>query len=762
MAKRPPRRPSTAAYVRVPGLTPRLVGEVKWWKELVRQTRLLLARDPRAAGAALARARAGFYPESTLYSLDDPEFGDYVSNRQKELTWGLNWPAAQLLDDKLAFFYMARHFGLPTPEVLGVVVRGRTAALSGGYGDHVQRWLEEHGRLVVRPTRGAAGLGLLFLELVAGEPRVNGEPLGWDVLEAQLRTLDDHIVTEFVQQGSYARSIFAESTNTIRLLSMRQGDAPPFLAVAVHRFGVPSSAPADNWSRGALSALVDLETGRLGPGASLPTTGGPEAHAVHPTSGASLEGVLVPHWAEIRDRILAAARQMAFLPYVGWDVVVTEDGFQVIEGNKYSNVNLIQVHAPLMRDERVRAFFEDLRAHVAIPGRRRTVTAKPRPAAVVKIPGLPPRAIGHARWGLRLIREAAALARARLPVTEIAPALRLTREGFTPSSISLYGLNGDGRGEYLSDQELELSWIIDWPAAGLLDDKLAFSFMLEHLGVPAPRVRGVVVRGRVHSLDDGPDGPGWLRGVIQEGRGLVVRATRGGASHGTWFVAPADEGCRINGELVGWRALEQRIRALGDHLITEFVQPAAYGATLSPDTRNALQLITANPSDGPPFIVAAVHRFGDLTAGVDVHTGLIGPTRGTRASHGGGERLERHPNTHERVAEVRVPHWAEVRDGILACAAKLPFLPHVGWNVVVTDDGFAVVGGDKVPDVTTAQIHQPLLADPRAKAFYAEHGVLSVRRAAFKPAEQREGSPADGAPEAPLEEWPSALSPPGR
>jgi hypothetical protein len=42
---------------------------------------------------------------------------------------------------------------------------------------------------------------------------------------------------------------------------------------------------------------------------------------------------------------------------VGWDVMVTDDGFQVIEGNKFSDVQVLQVHRPLPDDRRVRDFY---------------------------------------------------------------------------------------------------------------------------------------------------------------------------------------------------------------------------------------------------------------------------------------------------------------------------------------------------------------------------------------------------------------------
>lgn len=59
----------------------------------------------------------------------------------------------------------------------------------------------------------------------------------------------------------------------------------------------------------------------------------------------------------MRAGILALAGRLSFLPYVGWDVVVTERGHAVLEGNHYCDVNLLQVHGPLLRDERVRALY---------------------------------------------------------------------------------------------------------------------------------------------------------------------------------------------------------------------------------------------------------------------------------------------------------------------------------------------------------------------------------------------------------------------
>jgi len=66
----------------------------------------------------------------------------------------------------------------------------------------------------------------------------------------------------------------------------------------------------------------------------------------------------MPNWDLIKNEILNAASKIPFIHYIGWDVVITDDGYKVIEANNYSDVNLLQVHQPLLRDDRVLEFFK--------------------------------------------------------------------------------------------------------------------------------------------------------------------------------------------------------------------------------------------------------------------------------------------------------------------------------------------------------------------------------------------------------------------
>jgi hypothetical protein len=65
----------------------------------------------------------------------------------------------------------------------------------------------------------------------------------------------------------------------------------------------------------------------------------------------------------------------------------------------------------------------------------------------------------------------------------------------------------------------------------------------------------------------------------------------------------------------------------------------------------------------------------------------------------------------------------------LCCAAHIgsgaPYLPYVGWDVVVTDDGIRILEGNSNSGLDGIQHYGPLLADPRVRRFYESRGAMS-------------------------------------
>ena len=298
----------------------------------------------------------GFTPKSAaLYDFNTYRPADYVSDLHERYCWTINQPNVELLTDKARFDRTLREHGY------GSVLPTRFGRIENGTfrgDDHdVATLLRREESLVIKPTGGAGGAGLYLCDLDRGVPQINGTRKSWAVVNDLVAHLSDHLVTEFVRQAAYAESIYPDTPNTIRVLTLNPSSGDPFVARAVHRLGSRTSGHVDNFSRGGLSAGID-EHGILGP--AVRYAGGEVSwHARHPDTGSRIDGVRVPGWANIHETVLSIVDDIPAFKYVGWDILCTEAGPRLLEGNANTDTDLLQAHGPLLVDERIRAFYRE-------------------------------------------------------------------------------------------------------------------------------------------------------------------------------------------------------------------------------------------------------------------------------------------------------------------------------------------------------------------------------------------------------------------
>jgi hypothetical protein len=116
-----------------------------------------------------------------------------------------------------------------------------------------------------------------------------------DEVEAVERGLDDHIVTEYVDQADYASEIFDGCANTIRVVTMVDpATDEPYVGAAFHRFGLAGGGPIDNWSSGGIIAGVDI--GRLTTAVGYPEDDTRPEFERHPDTGAQITDTAIPGW----------------------------------------------------------------------------------------------------------------------------------------------------------------------------------------------------------------------------------------------------------------------------------------------------------------------------------------------------------------------------------------------------------------------------------------------------------------------------------
>ncbi|WP_436935634.1 sugar-transfer associated ATP-grasp domain-containing protein [Halovenus marina] len=359
-------------------------------------------------GQRLRNYRNGFLSHSAaLYDFESHDRDQFLTDFQREKTAYINDEQfVSVLANKVGFYAAMAPFESHRPETFGIIDEGLFhpirntqpvmtdgSARQSGHGsssttppvvtaltesnadDPVRSlsgltettpagaWVLDQIRsgqqLILKPVHAAGGTGVKHCSYRDGECRVNGERTSDAALREMVEDRDANVAMEFVEQAAYARDLYPASTNTVRVLTMWDSEREEaFCPVAVHRIGTDRSAPVDNFDRGGISSRVDLERGELGTGVQLAEDGVVKHHDTHPETGAQITGTQIPGWSTILDTVLEIAEAFSYVPYTGWDVVVTEPGeFVLLEANNCPGVKSLQAHGPLLTDRRTRAFY---------------------------------------------------------------------------------------------------------------------------------------------------------------------------------------------------------------------------------------------------------------------------------------------------------------------------------------------------------------------------------------------------------------------
>lgn len=320
--------------------------------------------------------RRGFRPVyAAVYGLDDNDPAFFVPDFAFAYRcYRMNGFWNPIIGNKLVVSDVLAAHGIPHPPVLGIVSRGRLIAHATASRQTnltlLDRWTEDRAPVVFRPHWSGGGEGVFFVVRQGRDWLVNGRSATAVELRSLLGGLDRYIATAFVEQAEYARRIHPSTTNTLRVLTLIDDDGP-FVANVAHRFGTSRSYPIDNFhqGRGGICADVNVPAATLGKAVSLGAGYERIWHDVHPESGSRIEGVLIPGLSRALEGVLEAASCFPEATCVGWDLVITDAGYSLLEANAPPGIVVSQAHGPLLENPRAASYFRSYGFRV--PDRRR-------------------------------------------------------------------------------------------------------------------------------------------------------------------------------------------------------------------------------------------------------------------------------------------------------------------------------------------------------------------------------------------------------
>ena len=183
--------------------------------------------------------------------------------------------------------------------------------------------------IIIKPLEGVGGQGI-YKKTIATEKDLND-------LYNEIR--DKHvIIEEVISQCKELSELNPSSVNTIRICSVEK-NKEIYITGALLRMG-NGKGVTDNYSSGGLAATIDVETGII---ISPAVSQNNENYYVHPYTKKTIIGLQIPRWNEVIERVKAAHANISQLRYIGWDVVIREDGsISFLEANTCSDVELQQ------------------------------------------------------------------------------------------------------------------------------------------------------------------------------------------------------------------------------------------------------------------------------------------------------------------------------------------------------------------------------------------------------------------------------------
>jgi len=301
----------------------------------------------------------GYY----IRELDWPMLAKFMRHIREELGWSRLRQWAYIVRDSLRFnisileYYQFRFFELPTDKKSEWAGTGtmyefqRRANPQGTRGllrdkrdfyraykkffrhevhsladlksapEIVEELLANNQKLVFKEATGSCGTGISI--------RPADEMTSSQLIEYMERDRFD-LVETFVEQHPAVNALSPSAVNTVRIFTQILRDGS--YEVIGCRLRISVDSPVDNLAAGNLAAPIDPETGVVnGPGVFSDITRQPAE--IHPVTGVPIVGFQIPFWAETLELVREASLSHPENRSVGWDVVITEQGPGLIEGN---------------------------------------------------------------------------------------------------------------------------------------------------------------------------------------------------------------------------------------------------------------------------------------------------------------------------------------------------------------------------------------------------------------------------------------------
>ena len=203
------------------------------------------------------------------------------------------------------------------------------------YDEYIE-FLDKHPIFMAKPNDGLCGHDIEV---------VNSSGLDRKLLFNKLLSNGQNLLEEKIVQCSEISSIYPNSINTIRVVTVNRNDevSVPFVAIRIGNNG----KVVDNFNSGGMFTVIDDDGYIKKPAIDKENN----VYEKHPMTGTSIVGFKIPKYKQIIKQCKQMALVVKEVGYVGWDMTVTDKGIDVVEGNQLPGYDIYQSFPHLNQDK---------------------------------------------------------------------------------------------------------------------------------------------------------------------------------------------------------------------------------------------------------------------------------------------------------------------------------------------------------------------------------------------------------------------------
>ncbi len=281
------------------------------------------------------------------FNFAENDYKEYISEFERLESREINGDYKIALDDKILFEEIVGQY-VNVPQNYALIKDGIISGLHGNGIDNNNyiEFLFEAKKTVLKWLSRGGGEGTYVIFCENDRIYVNNKLRDEEYIENLFAREGSALLCEYITQSDFAESLYPNTTNTLRIVcAKKRGEAKAEFIIAVQRVGCDDSIPVDNLSSGGIVVSVNGETGELGTGYA--THGRKDRIMVpfesHPDTGEPFVGKVIPNWHQLVTEIVDLTNKLPYLNFVAWDILLTNDGYSIIEGNASSGCGLFQV-----------------------------------------------------------------------------------------------------------------------------------------------------------------------------------------------------------------------------------------------------------------------------------------------------------------------------------------------------------------------------------------------------------------------------------